>query len=239
MIDAAMWRGALEVGVVMALVTLLAIDLYLPGVLIAGSHSLDNARTAGFTVLVLAQLFNALSALGLGQRMARPVRQPLAVGRADRLAAAAGGGGQPAAPQRRVRHGAAEPGPMARLRGAGKQRAVGQRTEQAAGRTAAAGIAVRPRLHSRTRGRCSAGTPRPPRAGADSATGLGGTTPRALLRYSAYVPDLPGCVATGGTVAEVEAEIREAIAFHLEGLREDGVPVPEPTSKVEYIGFAA
>ncbi|MDE2614013.1 MAG: type II toxin-antitoxin system HicB family antitoxin [Burkholderiales bacterium] len=57
--------------------------------------------------------------------------------------------------------------------------------------------------------------------------------------YSAYVPDLPGCVATGGTVAEVEAEIREAIAFHLEGLREDGVPVPEPTSKVEYIDFAA
>jgi len=61
-IDAAMWRGAVEVGVVMALVTLLTIDLYLPGGLIAGSHSLDNARTAGFTVLVLAQLFNALSA---------------------------------------------------------------------------------------------------------------------------------------------------------------------------------
>ncbi len=57
--------------------------------------------------------------------------------------------------------------------------------------------------------------------------------------YSAYVPDLPGCVATGGTVAEVEAEIREAIAFHLEGMREDGVPIPEPTSKVEYIELAA
>ena len=42
--------------------------------------------------------------------------------------------------------------------------------------------------------------------------------------YSAYVPDLPGCIATGATVAEVESEIREAIIFHLEGLREDGLP---------------
>ncbi|HZP66682.1 MAG TPA: type II toxin-antitoxin system HicB family antitoxin [Rudaea sp.] len=51
--------------------------------------------------------------------------------------------------------------------------------------------------------------------------------------YSAYVPDLPGCVATGNTVEEVEEEIREAIAFHLEGLREDGVPVPPPLSQVD------
>jgi predicted RNase H-like HicB family nuclease len=57
--------------------------------------------------------------------------------------------------------------------------------------------------------------------------------------YSAYVPDLPGCVATGSTVAEAEDQIREAIAFHLEGLREDGIPLPEPTSKVEYIELAA
>ncbi|MFT3816420.1 MAG: type II toxin-antitoxin system HicB family antitoxin [Rubrivivax sp.] len=57
--------------------------------------------------------------------------------------------------------------------------------------------------------------------------------------YSAYVPDLPGCVATGTTLEEVQAEIREAIAFHLEGMREDGTPVPEPTSKVEYIELAA
>jgi predicted RNase H-like HicB family nuclease len=53
--------------------------------------------------------------------------------------------------------------------------------------------------------------------------------------YSAYVPDLPGCVATGPTVPEVEQEIRAAIRFHIEGLREDGLPVPEPTSSVEYI----
>jgi predicted RNase H-like HicB family nuclease len=46
--------------------------------------------------------------------------------------------------------------------------------------------------------------------------------------YSAYVPDLPGCVATGETVAHVEQEIRLAIRFHIEGLREDGLPVPAP-----------
>ena len=57
--------------------------------------------------------------------------------------------------------------------------------------------------------------------------------------YSAYVPDLPGCVATGATVAEVETEIREAIAFHVEGLREDGIAVPEPKSQVEYVEVSA
>ncbi len=57
--------------------------------------------------------------------------------------------------------------------------------------------------------------------------------------YSAYVPDLPGCIATGATVAEVEAEIRDAIVFHLEGLREDGLPVPAPASQVEYVEIAA
>jgi predicted RNase H-like HicB family nuclease len=57
--------------------------------------------------------------------------------------------------------------------------------------------------------------------------------------YSAYVPDLPGCVATGSTVTEVESEIRDAIAFHLEGMREDGQPVPPPSSQVEYVEIAA
>jgi predicted RNase H-like HicB family nuclease len=57
--------------------------------------------------------------------------------------------------------------------------------------------------------------------------------------YSAYVPDLPGCVATGATVPEVEAQIREAIAFHVEGMREDGIDVPEPQSQVEYVEVAA
>jgi predicted RNase H-like HicB family nuclease len=53
--------------------------------------------------------------------------------------------------------------------------------------------------------------------------------------YSAYVPDLPGCVATGDTVIEVENEIREAIRFHIEGLKADGIAIPEPTSIAEYV----
>lgn len=48
--------------------------------------------------------------------------------------------------------------------------------------------------------------------------------------YAAYVPDLPGCVTTGDTREEVEANIREAIEFHLDGLREHGDPVPEPSA---------
>jgi predicted RNase H-like HicB family nuclease len=53
--------------------------------------------------------------------------------------------------------------------------------------------------------------------------------------YSAYVPDLPGCVATGRTVEAVEAEIREAVRFHIEGLKADGLPVPQPTTIADYI----
>lgn len=49
---------------------------------------------------------------------------------------------------------------------------------------------------------------------------------RADGNYSAYVPDLPGCVATGATVEEVEREIKEAIRFHLDGMRQDGVQIP-------------
>jgi len=58
---------------------------------------------------------------------------------------------------------------------------------------------------------------------------------KAGSNYSAYVPDLPGCIATGLTVEETEAQIREAIEFHLEGMREDGLSVPEPSSQVEYV----
>ena len=57
--------------------------------------------------------------------------------------------------------------------------------------------------------------------------------------YSAYVPDLPGCIATGQTVEETENEIREAIEFHIEGLREDGLTIPLPASIVEYLVVAA
>jgi len=52
---------------------------------------------------------------------------------------------------------------------------------------------------------------------------------------SAYSPDLPGCVATGKTRAEVEANMRAAIQMHIEGLREDGLPIPEPTTSAEYV----
>jgi len=53
--------------------------------------------------------------------------------------------------------------------------------------------------------------------------------------YSAYVPDLPGCVSTGRTLNEVTANIREAIELHLEGLREDGLPIPTPKTVVKEI----
>ena len=53
--------------------------------------------------------------------------------------------------------------------------------------------------------------------------------------YSAYVPDLPGCVATGATHDQAERNIREAIRFHLDGLREDGLPIPEPSATCEYV----
>lgn len=53
---------------------------------------------------------------------------------------------------------------------------------------------------------------------------------RGVNNLSAYVPDLPGCVTTGKTVEEIERNIREAISLHLEGMREDGEPIPEPTT---------
>lgn len=57
--------------------------------------------------------------------------------------------------------------------------------------------------------------------------------------WSAYVPDLPGCIATGKTKSETERLIREAIEFHIEGMRLDGEPVPAPTTEVEYISIPA
>lgn len=57
--------------------------------------------------------------------------------------------------------------------------------------------------------------------------------------YSAYVPDLPGCIATGATTDDVEQAIRDAIALHLEGLRQDGAPIPAASSRVDYVEVAA
>ena len=62
---------------------------------------------------------------------------------------------------------------------------------------------------------------------------------RFAIVYAAYVPDLLGCVATGITVEETEQHIREAIELHLRGMREDGLPIPEPSSQVEYVKIAA
>ncbi|MDP6514597.1 MAG: type II toxin-antitoxin system HicB family antitoxin [SAR202 cluster bacterium] len=58
---------------------------------------------------------------------------------------------------------------------------------------------------------------------------------KAPNNYSAYVPDLPGCVATGATQQEVERNIREAIAFHLEGIRLENLPIPEPSAWAEAV----
>ena len=57
--------------------------------------------------------------------------------------------------------------------------------------------------------------------------------------YSAYVPDLPGCVSVGDTIEEVKQNIQEAIEFHLEGMQEDGLPSPQPTTECEYVEVAA
>jgi len=57
--------------------------------------------------------------------------------------------------------------------------------------------------------------------------------------YSAYVPDLPGCVATGSTLEEAEVQIREAISFHLDGLRADNLPIHPASSRVDYVEVAA
>jgi predicted RNase H-like HicB family nuclease len=57
--------------------------------------------------------------------------------------------------------------------------------------------------------------------------------------FGAYVPDLPGCIAAADTKEEVLKLIHEAIEFHVEGLREDGEPIPEPSSSIEYVEVAA
>jgi predicted RNase H-like HicB family nuclease len=62
---------------------------------------------------------------------------------------------------------------------------------------------------------------------------------KAPSNFAGYVPDLPGCIATGATVKETESLLRDAIELHLEGMREDGVPIPEPASVVEYLEVPA
>jgi predicted RNase H-like HicB family nuclease len=61
------------------------------------------------------------------------------------------------------------------------------------------------------------------------------TIEKTATGFSAFVPDLPGCIATGRNQAEVEGEMKSAIRFHIDGLMEDGLPVPKPTSIAEYV----
>jgi len=74
---------------------------------------------------------------------------------------------------------------------------------------------------------------------------MGGVTKYLILveatrtGFAAYLPDLPGCIATGSTRAEVESNMREAIAFHLDGLRKEGQPVPAPQSYSAYVELPA
>jgi predicted RNase H-like HicB family nuclease len=58
---------------------------------------------------------------------------------------------------------------------------------------------------------------------------------RGERNYSAYLPDLPGCIATGKTIEELKQRMSEAIDLHLGGMREDRLPIPEPTSLAEYV----
>lgn len=62
---------------------------------------------------------------------------------------------------------------------------------------------------------------------------------KGLINYSAYVPDLPGCITTGRTLEAIEQNIREAIELHLEGLKEDGESIPEPTTVAREIEITA
>jgi len=57
--------------------------------------------------------------------------------------------------------------------------------------------------------------------------------------YSAYVPDLPGCITTGSTIEETKRNMREAIELHVEGLRAEGIPIPEPTTQAATVEIAA
>ncbi len=138
-IDAQMWVGILWVGAVMAVVTLLALDLRLPGGLAGGSGTVDEARTMAFTTLVFAQLFNCFNARSdLRSAFHRLFTNRLLWG-ADRPVRAASGRRRAAAvPQRSVRHDAARSGGVAALRRAREHRALGGRGAEAGGAPAGA-----------------------------------------------------------------------------------------------------
>ena len=130
-IDRRMWEGVIVIGVVMAAATLATIDLYLPGGLIEGTHGLENARTAGFTVLVLAQLFNALNARSETASAFHRLFANRWLWGAIVLSALLQVAGPDAVPQRGVHDRAAVLGAVGRLRGDGEHGAVGRRDPEA------------------------------------------------------------------------------------------------------------
>jgi magnesium-transporting ATPase (P-type) len=117
MIDGDMPEGIVFVGLVMAIVTLVALDLRLAGGYLGGSGTIDEARTMAFTTLVIAQLFNRLNARSDARAPSAGCSRTLAVGRDRALAAVAGRGRRAAVHERRVQHRAAHPRRLGRLRG--------------------------------------------------------------------------------------------------------------------------
>ena len=132
-IDAEMWVGIVWVGAVMAVVTLLALDLRLPGGIVGGSGNVVEARTMAFTTLVLRPALQLLQRpLRPHERLPPAVHEPLPLGR-DRALRAAPGRGRPAAvPQRRIRHDAARARRVADLHRPRERRALGRRGQEAA-----------------------------------------------------------------------------------------------------------
>jgi predicted RNase H-like HicB family nuclease len=89
---------------------------------------------------------------------------------------------------------------------------------------------------SRVDGRDKPGQDEPKRPGTDRMRYAVGIE-KGERNYSAYVPDVPGCVSVGNTVEQVKSEVREEIELHIEGMRGDGLPIREPSSRVEYVEF--
>ena len=131
-VDREMQLGVVFIGVVMAVATLLTLDIELPGGLFDGSSSVETARTAAFTVLVLAQLFNCFNSRSERQeRVPRPVHEPAPVGSDRVLARAPGARRARRVPQRRLRHDTALCRRLVAVRGDGELGALGRRAEEA------------------------------------------------------------------------------------------------------------
>ena len=157
-IDRGMWLTVVATGLVMAVVSLLALDLRLDGGFVGGSGGIDEARTMAFTTLVLAQLFNCFNARSERVSASRPLRKPVALG-GDRAVCGAPGGSRAAGvPERRVRDDTTLPRRVADLRGARERGALDERAEEAARESLdiAKEPLAAPRRHPARRGRSRA-----------------------------------------------------------------------------------